>query len=107
MASLKEQALPRGVAYDEPAKTVSSTGSDAKDYENDGRPISFITTWLAGHRHRELSEGKPTRDSDAQNEYEPLICDSSSSPCFTSRRTIYSISSETRIKNEGDLLFSK
>jgi enediyne biosynthesis protein E4 len=36
-----EQSLPLGVAYDDTAKAVSSMGSDAKDYDNDGRVDIF------------------------------------------------------------------
>jgi len=37
----EERALPLGVAYDETAKAVSSMGSDAKDFDNDGRVDIF------------------------------------------------------------------
>lgn len=37
----EEQGLPLGVAYDETAQAVSSMGSDAKDYDNDGRVDIF------------------------------------------------------------------
>jgi len=45
--TFEEEALPRGVAYDETAKAVSSMGSDAKDYDNDGRVDIFYNN-LAG-----------------------------------------------------------
>ncbi|MBV9766097.1 MAG: CRTAC1 family protein, partial [Acidobacteriaceae bacterium] len=35
--TFEDQALQLGVAYDETAKAVSSMGSDAKDFDNDGR----------------------------------------------------------------------
>ena len=35
--TFEEQGLPLGVAYDDTAKAVSSMGSDAKDYDSDGR----------------------------------------------------------------------
>ncbi len=34
--TFEEQGLPLGVAYDETGKAVSSMGSDAKDFDNDG-----------------------------------------------------------------------
>jgi hypothetical protein len=37
----EERALQLGVAYDETAKAVSSMGSDAKDFDNDGRVDIF------------------------------------------------------------------
>ncbi len=37
----EEQGLQLGVAYDDTAKAVSSMGSDANDYDNDGRPDVF------------------------------------------------------------------
>ncbi len=39
--TFEEKALPLGVAYDETAKAVSSMGSDAKDYDNDGHVDLF------------------------------------------------------------------
>jgi enediyne biosynthesis protein E4 len=39
--TFEDQALPLGVAYDDTAKAVSSMGSDAKDYDNDGRVDIF------------------------------------------------------------------
>jgi hypothetical protein len=39
--TFEEQGLPLGVAYDETAKAVSSMGSDANDYDNDGRVDIF------------------------------------------------------------------
>ena len=39
--TFEEQGLPMGVAYDDTAKAVSSMGSDAKDYDNDGRVDIF------------------------------------------------------------------
>ena len=39
--TFEEEGLQRGVAYDESAKAVSSMGSDAKDYDNDGRVDIF------------------------------------------------------------------
>jgi enediyne biosynthesis protein E4 len=39
--TFEDQALQLGVAYDDTAKAVSSMGSDAKDYDNDGRVDLF------------------------------------------------------------------
>ena len=39
--TFEDQALQLGVAYDDTAKAVSSMGSDAKDYDNDGRVDVF------------------------------------------------------------------
>jgi enediyne biosynthesis protein E4 len=39
--AFEDQALQLGVAYDDSAKAVSSMGSDAKDYDNDGRVDIF------------------------------------------------------------------
>ena len=39
--TFEEAALPLGVAYDDNGKAVSSMGSDAKDYDNDGRVDIF------------------------------------------------------------------
>lgn len=39
--TFEDQALQLGVAYDDTAKAVSSMGSDAKDYDNDGRVDIF------------------------------------------------------------------
>ncbi len=36
-----DRSLPMGVAYDDTSKAVSSMGSDAKDYDNDGRVDIF------------------------------------------------------------------
>jgi hypothetical protein len=43
----EERALQFGVAYDETAKAVSSMGSDAKDFDNDGR-IDIFYNCLMG-----------------------------------------------------------
>jgi hypothetical protein len=39
--TFEEQSLPMGVAYDDSSKAVSSMGSDAKDFDNDGRVDIF------------------------------------------------------------------
>ncbi|MGA8025836.1 MAG: CRTAC1 family protein, partial [Bryobacteraceae bacterium] len=39
--TFEDQALQLGVAYDDSGKAVSSMGSDAKDYDNDGRVDIF------------------------------------------------------------------
>jgi enediyne biosynthesis protein E4 len=39
--TFEDQALQLGVAYDDTAKAVSSMGSDAEDYDNDGRVDIF------------------------------------------------------------------
>ena len=39
--TFEESGLPLGVAYDDTAKAVSSMGSEAKDYDNDGRVDIF------------------------------------------------------------------
>jgi hypothetical protein len=39
--TFEEQSLPMGVAYDDTSKAVSSMGSDAKDFDNDGRVDLF------------------------------------------------------------------
>ena len=44
--TFEDQALPLGVAYDESAKAVSSMGSDAKDYNNDGRVDIFYNNLM-------------------------------------------------------------
>jgi hypothetical protein len=41
-----EQSLPLGVGYDDTAKAVSSMGSDAKDYDNDGRVDIFYNNLM-------------------------------------------------------------
>jgi enediyne biosynthesis protein E4 len=41
-----EQGLPLGVAYDDSAKAVSSMGSDAKDFDNDGRVDIFYNNLM-------------------------------------------------------------
>jgi enediyne biosynthesis protein E4 len=45
--TFEDQALPLGVAYDDSAKAVSSMGSDAKDYNNDGR-VDIVYNNLMG-----------------------------------------------------------
>jgi hypothetical protein len=45
-ATFDEQSLPLGVAYDDTAKAVSSMGSDAKDYNNDGRVDIFYNNLM-------------------------------------------------------------
>ncbi|MGA2433827.1 MAG: CRTAC1 family protein [Bryobacteraceae bacterium] len=47
--TFEDQALQRGVAYDESGKTVSSMGSDAKDYDNDGRVDLFFNDLVGEH----------------------------------------------------------
>ena len=42
--TFEDQGLQLGVAYNDSAKAVSSMGSDAKDYDNDGRVDIFTTT---------------------------------------------------------------
>ena len=44
--TFEEQALERGVAYDDTAKAVSSMGSDANDYDNDGRVDIFYNNLM-------------------------------------------------------------
>ena len=44
--TFEDQALQLGVAYDETAKAVSSMGSDAKDYDNDGRVDVFYNNLM-------------------------------------------------------------
>lgn len=44
--TFEDQGLQLGVAYDESAKAVSSMGSDAKDYNNDGRVDIFYTNLM-------------------------------------------------------------
>jgi len=44
--TFEEKALELGVAYDETAKAVSSMGSDAKDYDNDGRVDIFYNNLM-------------------------------------------------------------
>ena len=44
--TFEDQALPLGVAYDDSAKAVSSMGSDAKDYDNDGRVDIFYNNLM-------------------------------------------------------------
>jgi len=39
--TFEDQALPFGVAYDDSGKAVSAMGSDAQDYDNDGRVDIF------------------------------------------------------------------
>lgn len=57
--TFEDEALPRGVAYDDNAKAVSSMGSDAKDYDNDGR-IDIVYNDLMGqvwglfHNHSDI-----------------------------------------------------
>jgi enediyne biosynthesis protein E4 len=45
--TFEDQALQFGVAYDDSAKAVSSMGSDAKDYNNDGR-VDIVYNNLMG-----------------------------------------------------------
>jgi hypothetical protein len=45
--TFEDQALQLGVAYDDSAKAVSSMGSDAKDYNNDGR-VDIVYNNLMG-----------------------------------------------------------
>jgi enediyne biosynthesis protein E4 len=45
--TFEEQALQYGVAYDDTAKSVSSMGSDANDYDNDGR-VDIVYNNLMG-----------------------------------------------------------
>jgi hypothetical protein len=57
--TFEEQGLPLGVAYDDTAKAVSSMGSDAKDYDNDGRVDIFYNnlmaqTWALFHNEGDL-----------------------------------------------------
>jgi len=42
----EEQGLELGVAYDDTARAVSSMGSDAKDYDNDGRVDIFYNNLM-------------------------------------------------------------
>ena len=44
--TFEDQGLQLGVAYDETAKAVSSMGSDAKDYDNDGRVDIFYNNLM-------------------------------------------------------------
>jgi hypothetical protein len=44
--TFEESALPRGVAYNDTAQAVSSMGSDAKDYDNDGRVDIFYNNLM-------------------------------------------------------------
>ena len=44
--TFEDQALQLGVAYDETAKAVSSMGSDAKDYNNDGKVDIFYNNLM-------------------------------------------------------------
>ena len=44
--TFEEQGLPLGVAYDDTAKAVSSMGSDAKDYDNDGKVDIFYNNLM-------------------------------------------------------------
>ena len=44
--TFEEQGLQLGVAYDESAKAVSSMGSDANDYNNDGRVDIFYNNLM-------------------------------------------------------------
>ncbi len=45
--TFEDQALPFGVAYDDSSKAVSSMGSDAQDYDNDGR-VDIVYNNLMG-----------------------------------------------------------
>lgn len=44
--AFEDEALQLGVAYDDTAKAVSSMGSDAKDYDNDGRVDIFYNNLM-------------------------------------------------------------
>lgn len=44
--TFEEQGLPLGVSYDDSAKAVSSMGSDAKDFDNDGRVDIFYNNLM-------------------------------------------------------------
>lgn len=44
--TFEDQGLQLGVAYDDSAKAVSSMGSDAKDYDNDGRVDIFYNNLI-------------------------------------------------------------
>jgi hypothetical protein len=44
--TFEEQSLPLGVAYDPTGKAVSSMGSDAKDFDNDGRVDIFYNNLM-------------------------------------------------------------
>src|SRR5271157_3788914 len=44
--TFEDQGLQLGVAYDDSAKAVSSMGSDAKDYDNDGRVDIFYNNLM-------------------------------------------------------------
>lgn len=44
--TFEDQALPLGVAYDDSAKAVSSMGSDANDFDNDGRVDIFYNNLM-------------------------------------------------------------
>jgi|HubBroStandDraft_6_1064221.scaffolds.fasta_scaffold108912_2 hypothetical protein len=44
--TFEEQALPLGVAYDDSAKAVSSMGSDARDFDNDGHVDIFYNNLM-------------------------------------------------------------
>ncbi len=44
--TFEDQGLPFGVAYDDSAKAVSSMGSDAQDYDNDGRVDLFYNNLM-------------------------------------------------------------
>ena len=47
--TFEDQALQWGVAYDESGRTVSSMGSDAKDFDNDGRVDIFYNDLMGEH----------------------------------------------------------
>ncbi len=74
--TFEEQALPLGAAYDDTAKAVSSMGSDANDFDNDGRPDIFYNDlmnqfWALlrnnGDEFRNISQ--PTQVSQASTHY--------------------------------------
>lgn len=44
--TFEDQALPWGVAYDDSAKSVSAMGSDAQDYDNDGKVDIFYNNLM-------------------------------------------------------------
>jgi hypothetical protein len=55
--TFKEAGLPYGVAYNDQGPTVSAMGSDAKDYDNDGRVDIFYNNlmgqiWALFHNQR-------------------------------------------------------
>ena len=57
--TFEEKGLELGVAYDDNARTGSSMGSDAKDYDNDGKVDIFYNN-LIGHRSGSCCETTAT-----------------------------------------------